>query len=76
MSDASTTLSVPRTSLFCTRAIYGVMWAGHDIPELMLQFYYIVYQRLALRFRHNYVAHILHAYKVTANILYLFQIII
>lgn len=35
-----------------------------------------MYQWLALRFGHNYIAHILHAYKVTANILYLFQIII
>ena len=46
------------------------------IQYLLSHFYYITYQWFALRFGNHYIAHILHTYKVTANILYLFQIII
>ena len=38
VSYTLTTLSVPRTSLFCTGAIYVIMWTGHGDNSFLARF--------------------------------------
>ena len=43
MSDASTTMPVPRT-VFQTRAWYVIMWTGHGVTFLMLRWKFYLFQ--------------------------------
>ena len=37
MCHALATLSVPRTSFFCTRTLYVIIWTGHDYIRYAIQ---------------------------------------